>query len=963
MFNIAFITDEKFILPISVAIKSLIDSNCGNHMRIHLFSNQVSESMLNSIKNLETSDIEILIHKVEKMDAFPTDTLFSDLPANVSSLVKFYLPELLSDVDLLLYLDGDILIRKDLSEFFNINLNNNVVAAVRDKIADWHLKQLGIEDYFNSGVMLLNLKLMREENYTQKLIEYRKNGINKFMDQDAFNVVCSGSIKFIDFKYNTMYSIMENNSPNEICDLYKNGVEKSYAELIEEAIVLHFSSNKKPWKYIFPGLSLIYKGYLDQTIFKGTEFDYQGIAKDLMGIQTVDFNSIVNNKNPFVSIIVPVRNMEKYIERCLNSLVNQTLKNIEIIIVDDASSDKTLEIISRFQKEYQNIKVCHSDVRIGTCAARKNGGLLSNGDYIMFVDADDELELSACEELYTTMLIYGVDIIQFKTSIINDGATQTVLKDFDAYINKSYEFLRKEDIIEKEFIQNNLSHNLWNRIYKRSVILESFEHIAEGFFVKTEDFYLSLVISFFAKNMLFVDKQYYKYHLGIGITAQNNSISYDKFKEICTGIDVVNHIAKFLSAFMEDKKYLRLTTRIFEHSFKEMNWWIKFVCPMDFEQCLEYGFSRIDNLIESSASSRSMSEAFASALDVLYKTILIRRSCYFRHFALLVNKIESYKDIFDEKSDVYHNFIMKGKDAITVYINIINDDMPYLAILIESIKKNALVDSLYNIYIFGNGLYHKYMDKIKQDLPQNISVRFVNNCIEVSNLIKQGIDGNLAYKLHATNYLAMFKKILFISYDNVVLGDLRKLYDININDRSLGVLMENTKNTCEQNYFGTNILLINTSRFLIYNIKDLYKKFNSRLSEKEFFNCVFKNDVCVVNEQWCAHWNITYNRPITEFKIIHWGSAIKPWNAPERMYAEIFWKYARQTSFYEEIIYKNIPRKIIYQTKNINQQNSVNKNKVKKNRSLVQKFISNVKEHGFCYTMKKVFKYIFRKGQ
>ncbi|PZM67231.1 glycosyltransferase family 2 protein [Paenibacillus dendritiformis] len=106
-----------------------------------------------------------------------------------------------------------------------------------------------------------------------------------------------------------------------------------------------------------------------------------------------------NGYSSLISIIVPVYNVEKYIRSCLDSLVNQTLKNIEIIIVNDGTNDKSAEIAEEYVKNYSNIKLIHKK-NGGQGDARNEGLKHVNSKYVMFVDSDDELAPSACEILY-----------------------------------------------------------------------------------------------------------------------------------------------------------------------------------------------------------------------------------------------------------------------------------------------------------------------------------------------------------------------------------------------------------------------------------------------------------------------------------------------------------------------------------------------------------------------------------
>ena len=98
-----------------------------------------------------------------------------------------------------------------------------------------------------------------------------------------------------------------------------------------------------------------------------------------------------------ISIIVPVFNVEKYLNRCVESLVNQTYKNIEIILVDDYSTDSSPLLCDELAKTDERIKVVHKEKNEGLGFARNTGIENSSGDYILFIDSDDYFDLKTCE--------------------------------------------------------------------------------------------------------------------------------------------------------------------------------------------------------------------------------------------------------------------------------------------------------------------------------------------------------------------------------------------------------------------------------------------------------------------------------------------------------------------------------------------------------------------------------------
>ena len=119
-----------------------------------------------------------------------------------------------------------------------------------------------------------------------------------------------------------------------------------------------------------------------------------------------------NNDEDLISIIVPVYNVEKYLEQCLESLLNQTYKNIEIIVVNDGSTDQSLDILKKYSFKDNRIKL-YSQKNQGISAARNTALEHINGKYVMFVDSDDWIEINTCEIALHEMKKNDSDIVMW----------------------------------------------------------------------------------------------------------------------------------------------------------------------------------------------------------------------------------------------------------------------------------------------------------------------------------------------------------------------------------------------------------------------------------------------------------------------------------------------------------------------------------------------------------------------
>ena len=190
--------------------------------------------------------------------------------------MKFYIPDILNEEDVALYLDGDIIVRSDISEIFSIDMAEYFVCAVSDMSSDEHKHMLGVSEYFNSGVMLLNLKKIRDGGFVRKLVDYRLNGYNRFMDQDTFNVVFRDNVKLIGFEYNTTYSTIGKESLENIIREYGLSGIRTNDDLFNNSKIFHFSGKKKPWKSYMNVLSKVYNKYVKMSPYSNCDLTYVG---------------------------------------------------------------------------------------------------------------------------------------------------------------------------------------------------------------------------------------------------------------------------------------------------------------------------------------------------------------------------------------------------------------------------------------------------------------------------------------------------------------------------------------------------------------------------------------------------------------------------------------------------------------------------------------------------------------
>ena len=180
---------------------------------------------------------------------------------------------------------------------------------------------------------------------------------------------------------------------------------------------------------------------------------------------------------PLISIIIPVYNVEKYLPKCLDSVINQTYQNLEIICINDSSPDNSLSILEEYAEKDKRIKIITKD-NTGVSNARNSGLDIASGEYIMFIDADDWVSINICEAMYNIAKEKNIDVVMCD-----------YIKEFSNVSKQNYTFdknicFNKDDVKHKLYrrmiglYNDELAHpekadnlcTIWAKLYKRSII-------------------------------------------------------------------------------------------------------------------------------------------------------------------------------------------------------------------------------------------------------------------------------------------------------------------------------------------------------------------------------------------------------------------------------------------------------------------------------------------------------------
>lgn len=247
---------------------------------------------------------------------------------------------------------------------------------------------------------------------------------------------------------------------------------------------------------------------------------------------------------PLISVIIPNYNCERYLSKCLDSVLNQTLKQIEVVIIDDCSTDGSVEIINRYSESDPRINFIKYTSNKSQSQARKDGVLASSGEYIMFLDSDDYLMEDACEQLYKKIKDDSSDILCFGTNVIkeNPNIVQNRYESLRKWLNNfSQHKYANTEIFDACFINRTLPFTLWNKIYKSDICKSGFKEVSDGYFPKGQDVYAFFCVAKHAKYLTTCNEQYYNYRFGSGV-AGSTTLSLEQFKKIALQGKIISEL-------------------------------------------------------------------------------------------------------------------------------------------------------------------------------------------------------------------------------------------------------------------------------------------------------------------------------------------------------------------------------------------------------------------------------------
>jgi len=305
---------------------------------------------------------------------------------------------------------------------------------------------------------------------------------------------------------------------------------------------------------------------------------YKLFIKDCKNNKNFKKYNISKSKNPYISICLPVYNMQKFIESALLSIIRQSFENFEIIIVNDKSNDNTEKIINKFQLYDNRIRIINHKKNLGVYRSRADGIKNAKGKYILLMDPDDMiLNPDLFKALYIYNSKYNLDIIEFTVYYKRERSRYIYLSN-NHEDNHYHEY--NKTIINQPELSNIIFFNpktkqyssvicriIWNKLIKNKVLLKSINYIdkdfGNNFLITADDTPINIISFNFAKNFSNINLPGYLYNL------RTNSMSRTKNGNKQDIIISINYLLyyklfyRYIKDFKKNINYLYYDLRIF----------------------------------------------------------------------------------------------------------------------------------------------------------------------------------------------------------------------------------------------------------------------------------------------------------------------------------------------------------------------------------------------------------------
>ncbi len=341
------------------------------------------------------------------------------------------------------------------------------------------------------------------------------------------------------------------------------------------------------------------------------------------------------NENPYISICIPALNMNKYIERTILSILNQSFQDYEIITVNDNSKDDTVNIIKRLQLEDNRIKLINHNINKGVYYSRVESILFSKGKFIILMDPDDlYLNEDLFKELYNYNIKYNIDIIEFTVFQQIEGRRNIFYpkKHFEShYHNFTHNIISQPNLSEILFHspKNNniyihsICRNIWNKMIRRNILLDMHKFIGLEYFndfvITADDMAMNVISYHFANNYSNIYLPGYMYNIRpVSMSHGNGGVLLDQVRAI-------NYLLYFKILYKYVKQF-EINRRILFNEIKNLKRYIYSIKDNN----MTFYENQIINFL-----SEILNDEFS---DKVFKSFVVELLLYFENVENMKNK-------------------------------------------------------------------------------------------------------------------------------------------------------------------------------------------------------------------------------------------------------------------------------------------------------------------------------------
>lgn len=590
-----------------------------------------------------------------------------------------------------------------------------------------------------------------------------------------------------------------------------------------------------------------------------------------------------NQKNKVeISVIIPVYNGEKFLAQCFDSIKKQNIANIEVIFVDDGSTDNSVSVINEIIKENNYCKLIQQKNQHAGVA--RNAGLqVATGRYVHFFDCDDWLEPNAYRKALNLLENNSLDAVMFNYYNCNNetnekrvatyfGNIKPKFKDRKLFVNDAREVLFKAAVVP------------WNKIYRREFLTENSISFDNLMVANDRGFYFKLLKS--NPKIWITDVPLINYRVSN--------------KSSLIGKERLNHFYCHFKSFDQIKDLFRFDS--------------------DFHIIIDQFLTDLRIFYEK-ASPEQKVEIKKQTFEYINKNLR-----YFSQMEIIKNK-RSYQ---------FFNMIL-GRKGIPIVFAVDDDYVKYLSVALVSLKRHANRSYKYDIFVFYSNLSEENKKKIRELSEDcfNISFYDVRPLAKNLNLYSRAhYSISMYYRIFIPKILYAYDKAVYLDSDILLTNDVSNLFFEDIGNYWLSGVTNLLNNDMKKytkwkmnlefpEYFNSGILVFNVRNWndnkLVKKALDLVEQ-NPKLvcPDQDVLNMVCKGRVKYLDMKWNYAWqHIVLDSEISseqraliekykfeDVSIIHYTSGVKPWKLRnwKNPYGKIWWEYAKESNFYDSIV-------------------------------------------------------------